>query len=72
MAGELFASVTGIKIAHIAYRGEAPAINDLLGGQFQMMFPNLSAVIGNVKAGSLRALPSPAYSGLLGHRRFPQ
>jgi tripartite-type tricarboxylate transporter receptor subunit TctC len=56
MAGELFASVTGIKIVHIAYRGEAPAINYLLGGQFQMMFPNLSAVIGNVKAGSLRAL----------------
>jgi len=56
MAAELFASMTGIKIVHVAYRGEAPAINDLLGGQLQMMFPNLSAVIGNVKAGSLRAL----------------
>src|SRR5262245_61644305 len=36
MAGELFAHTTGIKIVHVAYRGEAPAINDLLGGQFQM------------------------------------
>lgn len=56
MAAELFASMTGIKIVHVAYRGEAPAINDLLGGQLQLIFANLSAVIGNVKAGSLRAL----------------
>src|SRR5262249_56298868 len=55
MAGELFAYVTGIKIVHIAYRAEAPSINNLLGGQFQMMFPNLSAVIGDVKERSLRA-----------------
>ena len=43
-------------MVHVAYRGEAPAINDLLGGQLQLIFANLSAVIGNVKAGSLRAL----------------
>jgi tripartite-type tricarboxylate transporter receptor subunit TctC len=56
MAGELFAIQAGIKMVHVAYRGEAPAINDLLGGQLHLIFANLSAVIGNVKAGSLRAL----------------
>jgi tripartite-type tricarboxylate transporter receptor subunit TctC len=56
MAGELFSIQAGIKLVHVAYRGEAPAINDLLGGQIPVMFPNLSAVMGNVKAGSLRAL----------------
>jgi tripartite-type tricarboxylate transporter receptor subunit TctC len=56
MAGELFAIQAGIKMVSVAYRGEAPAINDLLGGQLTLVFANLSAVIGNVKAGSLRAL----------------
>jgi tripartite-type tricarboxylate transporter receptor subunit TctC len=56
MAGELFAITAGIKMQHVAYRGEAPAINDLLGGQLHLIFANLSAVIGNVRAGSLRAL----------------
>jgi tripartite-type tricarboxylate transporter receptor subunit TctC len=56
MTGELFQAVAGIKMAHVAYRGEAPAINDLLGGQIPLMFANLSAVIGNVRAGQLRAL----------------
>src|SRR5262249_21655477 len=56
MAGELFAYTSGIKMGHVAYRGEAPAINDLIGGQLQVMFPNLSACIGNVRAGTLRAL----------------
>ena len=56
MAGELFSIQAGVKMLHVAYRGEAPAINDLLGGQLQLIFANLSAVIGNVKAGSLRAL----------------
>jgi tripartite-type tricarboxylate transporter receptor subunit TctC len=56
MAGELFALEAGLKIVHVAYRGEAPAINDLLGGQIQFMFSNLSATIGNVRAGTLRAL----------------
>jgi tripartite-type tricarboxylate transporter receptor subunit TctC len=56
MTGELFQSVAGIKMAHIAYRGEAPAINDLLGGQIPLMFANLSAIVGNVRAGQLRAL----------------
>jgi tripartite-type tricarboxylate transporter receptor subunit TctC len=56
MAGELFAFMAGVKMVHVAYRGEAPAINDLLGGQIPFMFANLSAVIGNVQAGKLRAI----------------
>jgi len=56
MAGELFRLIAGINVVHVAYRGEAPAINDLLGGQVPMMFANLSAVIGQVRAGALRAL----------------
>ncbi len=71
MAAELFAYTTGIKIVHVAYRGEAPAINDLLGGQIQMMFPNLSAVIGNVKAGSLRALAVTTAQRVAGSLEIP-
>ena len=56
MAAELFSLLAGIRMTHVAYRGEAPAINDLLGGQIAVMFPNLSAVMGNVQAGALRAL----------------
>ena len=56
MAGELFAFNAGIKMVHVAYRGEAPGINDLLGGQIPFMFSNLSVVLGNVQAGKLRAL----------------
>jgi tripartite-type tricarboxylate transporter receptor subunit TctC len=56
MTAELFQHVAGIKLVHVAYRGEAPAINDLLGGQIPLMFANLSAVMGNIKGGTLRAL----------------
>ena len=56
MSGELFQAVAGIKLVHVAYRGEAPAINDLIGGQIPFMFANLSAIVGNVRAGQLRAV----------------
>jgi tripartite-type tricarboxylate transporter receptor subunit TctC len=56
MAGELFSMLAGIKMVHVAYRGEAPAINDVIAGQVQVIFANLSAVIGNVRGGTLRAL----------------
>jgi tripartite-type tricarboxylate transporter receptor subunit TctC len=56
MAGELFAFNAGIKMVHVAYRGEAPGINDLLGGQIPFMFSNLSVVKGNIEGGKLRAL----------------
>jgi tripartite-type tricarboxylate transporter receptor subunit TctC len=56
MTAELFQYIAGIRMVHVAYRGEAPAINDLLAGQIPLMFANLSAVMGNVKAGTLRAI----------------
>jgi tripartite-type tricarboxylate transporter receptor subunit TctC len=56
MAGELFAFNAGVKMQHVAYRGEAPGINDLLGGQIPFMFSNLSVVLGHIQAGKLRAL----------------
>ena len=56
MTAEMFLHDAGIRMTHVAYRGEAPAINDLLAGQIPLMFANLSAVMGNLKAGTLRAL----------------
>jgi tripartite-type tricarboxylate transporter receptor subunit TctC len=56
MAGELLAFNAGVKMVHVAYRGEAPGLNDLLGGQIPFMFSNLSVVKGNVEGGKLRAL----------------
>jgi tripartite-type tricarboxylate transporter receptor subunit TctC len=56
MTAEMFEHDAGIKMVHVPYRGEAGAIDDLLAGQIPLMFANLSAVMGNIKAGTLRAL----------------
>lgn len=56
LAGELFKSMAGIEIVHVPYKGSTPALTDLLGGQVQMMFIELSTVISQIKAGKLRAL----------------
>ena len=56
MSGELLGLNAGIKMVHVAYKGEAPGINDLLGGQIPFMFSNMSVVKGNVEGGKLRAL----------------
>jgi tripartite-type tricarboxylate transporter receptor subunit TctC len=56
MAAELFLFNTGIKMTHVAYRGEAPAIADVLAGQLPLLFSNVSVVTGQIKAGTLRAL----------------
>jgi tripartite-type tricarboxylate transporter receptor subunit TctC len=56
MTAELFQHDAGIRLVHVAYRGEAGAINDVLAGQIPLMFANLSAVMGNIKGGTLRAL----------------
>jgi tripartite-type tricarboxylate transporter receptor subunit TctC len=56
LGGELFKMMAGIDIVHIPYRGTAPALTDLLGGQVQMMCDNISTSIGHIRAGKLRAL----------------
>ena len=56
MAAELFLFTTGVRMTHVAYRGEAPAIADVLAGQLPLLFSNVSVVTGQVKAGTLRAL----------------
>jgi tripartite-type tricarboxylate transporter receptor subunit TctC len=56
MAGELFNYMTGIEMTHVAYRGSAPALTDLLGGQVQVYFAPISASVEYIRAGKLRAL----------------
>jgi tripartite-type tricarboxylate transporter receptor subunit TctC len=56
VAGELFKAATGIDMVHVPYRGSAPMLNDLLGGQVQATFDNLPASIEHIRAGTLRAL----------------
>jgi tripartite-type tricarboxylate transporter receptor subunit TctC len=56
VAGELFKMMTGINLVHVPYRGGAPALTDMLGGQVQVMFPALSSTIEYIRSGKLRAL----------------
>jgi tripartite-type tricarboxylate transporter receptor subunit TctC len=56
LTGEMFKSVSGINIQHVPYKGSAPAVTDLIGGQIQIMFDPLQSVLSNVQAGKLRAL----------------
>lgn len=56
LSGELFKSMTGIQMTHIPYKGAAPALNDLLGGQIPMMFDSVPGVLQHIKSGRLRAL----------------
>jgi tripartite-type tricarboxylate transporter receptor subunit TctC len=56
MTGELFNMMAGLKMQHVPYRGEAPALNDLIGGQVQVVFGSVPASIEYVRAGMLRAL----------------
>jgi tripartite-type tricarboxylate transporter receptor subunit TctC len=56
LAGELFKAMTNIDMTHVPYRGAAPAITDLLGGQVQVLFNGVAAVIEHIRSGRLRAL----------------
>jgi tripartite-type tricarboxylate transporter receptor subunit TctC len=56
LAAELFRSMSGVDFVRIPYKGSGPALNDLLGGQVQMMFPTSAAGLPHVKSGRLRAL----------------
>jgi len=53
---ELFKSMTGTQVTHVAYKGSAPAVTDLIAGQVQVMFDNTPNVLPHVKAGKLKAL----------------
>ena len=56
LSGEMFMAMSGTKMQHVPYRGAAPAITDMLGGQVQLIFDNMPSIIQHVRAGSLRAL----------------
>ena len=56
MSGELFKMMTGVDMVHVPYRGMAPALTDLLGGQVQVIFGTMPSSIEYVRAGKLRAL----------------
>jgi len=56
LAAALFASMAGIKMTHVPYRGTAPALKDLLGGYIQLMFSDLGPALPLITAGKLRAL----------------
>src|SRR5262249_14699103 len=56
MSGELFKMMTGLQMQHIPYRGSAPMLTDLLGGQVQVTFDNMPSSVPHIKAGKLRPL----------------
>ena len=81
LAGELFATMAGIKLTHVAYKGSAPALTDVMAGNVLLMFSNIPACIAQVRSNRLRALgvsslkrssampevPTIAESGLAGY-----
>ncbi len=70
LSGELFKAMAAVNLIHVPYKGSASALNELIGGQVQIMFPNATSVMPHVKAGRLRALgvtslhPSNLFPGL--------
>ena len=80
LAGELLRISAGIDIVHVPYRGAAPAVNDLLGNQVQMMFADMPILLPHVQSGALRALAvgskaaAPALPNVrpLAEQGFPQ
>jgi tripartite-type tricarboxylate transporter receptor subunit TctC len=69
LTGVMFRSAAGVDIQHVPYKGSAPAVTDLLGGQINMMFDPLQSVLPHVEAGKLRAL---AVSGAARSAVLPQ
>jgi tripartite-type tricarboxylate transporter receptor subunit TctC len=70
LSGELFKKMAGVDMIHVPYKGNAPAVTDLVGGQVQVMFDNIPVSLQQVRAGKLRPLAvtgplrSPVLPGL--------
>jgi tripartite-type tricarboxylate transporter receptor subunit TctC len=56
LSAELFKSMTGVRMTHVAYKGSAPTLQDLMSGQIQVVFDNIPVYLPQVKAGKIRAL----------------
>ncbi len=56
LLGEMFNTATGVKLVHVPYRGAAPAMQDLMGGQIQLVFTSLPSVAGAIKQGTLHPI----------------
>ncbi|NLY65783.1 MAG: tripartite tricarboxylate transporter substrate binding protein [Alcaligenaceae bacterium] len=84
LAGELFASMAGVQLQHIPYKGSAPAVQDLVGGQVQLMFADATSALPFIKTGKVIPLgvgnkersalspdvPTIAESGLPGYEAY--
>ncbi|WP_088279886.1 tripartite tricarboxylate transporter substrate binding protein [Ideonella sp. A 288] len=84
LSAELFASMAGVKLNHVPYKGSAPALNDVIAGQVPMMFDTMLSAMPHVKSGALKALaitgearspaapdlPTLAESGLPGYQAY--
>jgi len=67
LAGEMFNTAEGLKTVHVPYKGDGPAVTDLMGGQISFLFANMPAAVQHVRGGRLRALAvtTPQRSGAL-------
>ena len=71
LCGELFKMATGVDIVHVPYRGAAPAVTDMIAGQVQLMFDNLTSSLEHIRAGRLRALAMTSSKRWSGFAELP-
>lgn len=71
LLGEMFSATAGVKMQHIPYRGAAPAMTDLLGGQIQVVFTSLPSAAGFIKDGRLRPLAVTSAKRAVGFPDIP-
>jgi tripartite-type tricarboxylate transporter receptor subunit TctC len=71
LAGELFNSVAGTKIAHVPYKGAGPALTDLMGGQIEVMFDGMGSSAGHIKGGRIKAIAVASEKRAPGFHNIP-